>query len=65
MNMPIQDFEADFLWKLSLKILNSGIILKNFTHVTTAFPVPKKKQSMKVLKRLDNYDLSSWKYPLI
>ena len=24
----IQDFEADFLWKVSLKILNSGIILK-------------------------------------
>ena len=28
----IQDFEADFLWKVSLKILNSGIILKTFTH---------------------------------
>ena len=28
----IQDFEADFLWKFSLKILNSGIILKTFTH---------------------------------
>ena len=28
----IQDFEADFLWKVSLKILNSVIILKNFTH---------------------------------
>ena len=26
-------FEADFLWKVSLKILNSGIILKTFTHV--------------------------------
>ena len=26
----IQDFEADFLWKVGLKILNSGIILKNF-----------------------------------
>ena len=25
-------FEADFLWKVSLKILNSGIILKTFTH---------------------------------
>ena len=24
----IQHFEADFLWKVSLKILNSGIILK-------------------------------------
>ena len=28
----IQYFEADFLWKVSLKILNSGIILKTFTH---------------------------------
>ena len=26
----IQDFEADFLWKVSLKILNSGLILKTF-----------------------------------
>ena len=29
----IQHFEADFLWKVNLKILNSGIILKTFTHV--------------------------------
>ena len=29
----IQHFEADFLWKVSLKILNSGIILKTFTNV--------------------------------
>ena len=29
----IQYFEADFLWKVSLKILNSGIILKTFIHV--------------------------------
>ena len=28
----IQHFEADFLWKVSLKILNSGIILKALTH---------------------------------
>ena len=28
----IQHFEADFLWKVSLKILNPGLILKNFTH---------------------------------
>ena len=28
----IQHFEADFLWKVSLKILNSGIILKPFTY---------------------------------
>ena len=31
----IQHFEADFLWKVSLKILNSGIILKTFTHETS------------------------------
>ena len=30
--LPIQHFEADFLWKVSLKILNSGITLKTFTH---------------------------------
>ena len=30
----IQDLEADFLWKVSLKILNSGIILKTFTHAS-------------------------------
>ena len=29
----IQHFEADFLWEVSLKILNSGLILKDFTHV--------------------------------
>ena len=28
----IQQFEADFQWKVSLKILNSGIVLKTFTH---------------------------------
>ena len=28
----IQHFEADFLWKVSLKILNSGINLKTFTN---------------------------------
>ena len=30
----VQHFEADFLWKVSLKILNSVIILKTFTHVS-------------------------------
>ena len=30
----IQHFEADFLWKVSLKILISGITLKTFPHVT-------------------------------
>ena len=29
----IQYFEADFLGKVSLKIVNSGLILKTFTHV--------------------------------
>ena len=28
----IQHFEADFLWKVSLKIQNSGIIRKTLTH---------------------------------
>ena len=28
----IHHFEADILWKVSLKILNSGLILKTFTH---------------------------------
>ena len=32
MTCLIQHFEADFLWKVSLKILISGIILKTFTH---------------------------------
>ena len=32
-NLPKSAFEADFLWKVSLKILNSGLILKTFTHV--------------------------------
>ena len=37
----IQHFEADFLWKVSLKILNSGITLKTFPHegnIHTASP---------------------------
>ena len=32
----IQHFEADFLWKVSLKILDSGIVLKTFTHAIHA-----------------------------
>ena len=28
----IQDFEADFLWKVGLKIMNAGIILKSFIY---------------------------------
>ena len=33
----IQHFEADFLWKVSLKILNSGMILKTFTAEANIF----------------------------
>ena len=33
----IQHFEADFLWKVSLKILNSGLILKTFTHMSEKY----------------------------
>ena len=40
----IQHFEADFLWKVSLKILNSGIILKTFTHVNPYLPFLKTLQ---------------------
>ena len=32
MNSIIQDLDADFLRIVSLKILNSGIILKTFTY---------------------------------
>ena len=39
MGSLFQDFEADFLWKASLKILNSGIILKPFTHARPDSPV--------------------------
>ena len=35
----IQNFETELLWKVSLKILSSGIILKTFTHVYTVKPV--------------------------
>ena len=34
---PIQHFEADFLWKVSLKILHSGIILETLIHVESPF----------------------------
>ena len=37
MTSLIQHFEAEFLWKVSLKILNSGIILKTFTHADDEF----------------------------
>ena len=55
----IQHFEADFLWKVSLKILNSGIIPKNFTHVEiTRVSSTKNTQAptMKLVKLL-GYDL--------
>ena len=29
--------EADFLWKVSLKILNSGIIMRTFSHEIVTF----------------------------
>ena len=31
--MPNKDFKANITWKVGFKILNSGIILKTFTHV--------------------------------
>ena len=34
--LNIKQFEADFLWKVSLKILNSGIILKTSTHMKSS-----------------------------
>ena len=37
----IQHFEADFLWKVNLKILNSGLILKTFTHGLRGFQYTK------------------------
>ena len=37
-NLPNSVFEADFLWKDSLEFLKSGIILKTFTHDTSAQP---------------------------
>ena len=35
----IQDFEADFLWKVSLKILNLGLILNTFNHDISTVPI--------------------------
>ena len=43
-----QHFEVDFLWKVSLKILNSGIILKTFTHVSTSL-IDWKKEKFEAL----------------
>ena len=48
----IRDFETDFLWKVSLKILNSQIILKTFTHVV---PVQTKKTAKHVSMTLFFY----------
>ena len=36
-NLPKLAFEADFLLKVSLIILNSGLILKTLTHVSTGY----------------------------
>ena len=33
----IQHFGADFLWNVSLKILNSGLILKTFTRAIDTY----------------------------
>ena len=33
----IQHFETDFLWKVSLKILNSGLILPTFTRAIDTY----------------------------
>ena len=38
-NLPNSAFEADFLWKVSLKILNSGLILTTFAHDITVINV--------------------------
>ena len=35
--LPNLAIEADFLWKDGLKILNSGLILKTFTHARVSF----------------------------
>ena len=32
----IQHFEADFLWKVSLKILNSGILKLSLMHIAVS-----------------------------
>ena len=49
----IQHFEADFLWKVSLKILNSGIILETLTHVLNTLnkgiPINMKRYSISVI----------------
>ena len=41
----IQHFEADFLWKISLKILNSGLTLKTFTCAYGLVMISKEKYS--------------------
>ena len=48
--LPIQHFEADFLWKVSLKILNSGVILKTFTHVYTDIVLTLSKKGISIRK---------------
>ena len=41
----IQYFEADFQWKVSLKILNSGITLKTFTQAINNLKHEKENQN--------------------
>ena len=48
----IQHFEADFLWKVSLKILNSGMILKTL-------PMCIYRQAVKALMSLQKCTVSS------
>ena len=61
----MQYFEADFLWKVSLKILNSGIILKTFTHVSMAMVHGVSSvqifKEVNLLYQFDNCDLISCK----
>ena len=42
-NFQIQHFEADFLWKLNIKTLNSGIVLKIFIHGSYSISILYKK----------------------
>ena len=56
--LQIQHFEADFLWKVSLKILNSGIIPKTFTHVLGFICFDALHPSQQFFN--DAWTLSSW-----
>ena len=43
----IQNFEADFLWKVSLKILNSGLFMNTSIHVSEAVTYIRIRHSLK------------------